>query len=224
MKYFLLFSLIISNSSYSVAVVDDPAKCDTCKPVLSGTAEKAIPGDVRAIAGKLVGESLENIKHLALDICDAFESGGVNIVPLMKSLILEYMAKDPEYKQYANPSKGIILKFLNRNRNHMTCGDGRNYMMASFDNRTAFDSLFYELLIGDLGDNGKFKDGEVLDINAFSYTGPDNSPETVLDYMYRIKEEPNNSSIKDEIEELIEYFEIKLEAKRYASLPGTKNA
>jgi hypothetical protein len=136
-----------------------------------------------------------------------------------KAAVIRHMDK---YENIQNPTPEQIIRFLNRNKNHMLCGN-TNYMVESF-RHGAYDELFNiffyeELLVED--------EGLYVDINAISYTGgvTENEPETVLDYMYReVKRESRSKKSRREIQRLIEMFEEYFNGKRFGELTDEEQA
>ncbi len=215
MKTLLVFSLLVSMNISAKAVVSDPAApCADCSPTLSGTPAKGIDKDLRKIASSAPSE---NIGSLAQGLCNTFLGDGTKIAKKSKVLILKHMA---DYEGIHNPSTAQIIKFLNHNKNFMTCGDdNKNYMMFSFDYGRAYDQLFNVLFFDELLSED---DSLYVDVNAVSM-GPNGEPETVLDYMYRqYNDKGNPENTRNEIKSLIETFEDYLGAKRYSSLNSSE--
>lgn len=210
MKTLFVFAMLFSINSFAKAAAIDGTDCPHCTPVLTGTPEKAMPASVtRAVATLMPSE---NITQLAHYICMQLAGDGNKVAENVKTLILKHLK---EYENLDNPSKGQIIKFLNHNKNYMKCSSGKNYMKESFDHGRAYDQLFNVLFFDEL-----LTDDESLfvDVNAIS-DGPDGNPETVLDYMYRqMADLTNTKQVRDEIESLIEFFELDLGAKRYSKL------
>ena len=161
------------------------------------------------------GISKQYIRGLSSAICMSFARDGNKVAKKVKNLIVEYMQKHEKVK---DPTVPQIVKFLNTNKNYMTCGEkNHNYMMMAFKNGRAYDQLFNVLYFDEfLVDENLF-----VDVNAFSYTGGQSGkePETVLDFMYKQYSDSNNpQGYLREVKELIDFFERDLGAKRYAQL------
>ena len=154
----------------------------------------------------------ENIGNLADKICLQFTGDGNKVAKNVKINILDHMRI---YEGLPSPSVDQIIKFLNHNKNYMTCGlDNEHYMKKAFDHGRAYDQLFNVLFFDELlSDN----DSLYIDVNAVSMN-KDGNPETVLDYMYKQYADPTNpKKTRDEIKRLIDMFEQYLGAKRYAN-------
>ncbi len=154
----------------------------------------------------------EGIGSLSRSICGYYLLDGNKIAQNVKGSIEKYMLK---YEKTANPTPEQMIQFLNRNKNFMTCGkNNKHYMIVSFEHGRAYDQLFnvlfFDWLLLD-------DDSHYIDVNVYSFTGPPdgNSPESLLDYMYRELNSTNIPIRKSEIEELIGIFEFNLGAKRY---------
>jgi hypothetical protein len=155
----------------------------------------------------------ENINLLSERLCYFFENKGADIAQLSKAAIVRHME---EFDNVKSPSPGQMIKFLNRNKNFMTCGkEEKNYMAVSLENGRAYDQLFNVLFFDELLTEDE---SEYVDVNAISYHRGE--PETVLDFMYREYNDITNSDGKrNEIKSLIDTFEEEpLFAKRYAEL------
>lgn len=203
MKYLLLLTFLLSINSY--AANDTPADDNGMKMVEKLTS---------LAPSKKIGT-------LSRNICGQFTGDGSKVAANVKRLVKKHMAKHEGIK---NPTAPQIIKFLNRNKNHMTCGhDNQNYMMVSFQHGKSyshlFNTLFFDELVTDDTD-------QYIDVNAISYSGPKGTPETVLDYMYReIKDKTNSKEYIKEVKDLIYIFENDLGGKRYADLsPAEKEA
>jgi len=155
----------------------------------------------------------ENIGSLSGSICGSYRLAGDKVALNVKAAIERHMLR---YEKIANPTPEQIIQFLNHNKNFMTCGkNNKHYMMVAFEHSTAYDQLFNVLffdwiLVDD--------DSLYTDVNVYSFTGPPDgtSPESLLDYMYRASEDLSYAKgRRDEIKELIEFFEGDLGAKRY---------
>ena len=205
--------LVMVLGSLSVLAVDsDPtAPCIDCGGHLRGDSATGL-SDVTQLA--TLGIS-ENIGVLASRICAYYTSNANEVAENVKKSIINHMKK---YESIDNPTPTQMVKFLNRNKNFMTCGDDNaGYMVESF-RHGAYDQLFnvfmFDYLL--LDDESLF-----VDVNAISYTGGKSGtePETTLDYMYREWKNPAKSeTTRKEIKRLINMFEMDLGAKRYANL------
>lgn len=156
----------------------------------------------------------EKIRNLASGICMDFMNDGNVIAENVRLLIINHMKK---FENTTSPSSADIIKFLNKNKNFMTCGEeDKHYMKESFDHGRAYDQLFNVLFFEEL-----LTDDESLwvDINAISLN-ENGKPETVLDYMYiQIADMTNTEQVRNEIKSLIETFEQYLGGKRFVDLP-----
>lgn len=157
----------------------------------------------------------ENIDNLANNICLQFTGDGNKVAKNVKKNILDHMRI---YEEKPNPTVDEIIKFLNHNKNYMTCGlENEHYMKKAFDHGRAYDQLFNVLFFDELLSEN---DSLYVDVNAVSMN-KDGNPETVLDYMYGRYNDMTHSKMKrDEIKSLIEFFELDLGAKRYVNLRG----
>ena len=160
------------------AVEGDPSTpCIDCGVHLRGDSTKGLT-DVTKLA--TLGVS-KNIKDLSNQICLNYRGDSTKVASNVKEVILDHMKK---YENISNPTPTQMVKFLNRNKNFMTCGDDNaGYMVESF-RHGAYDQLFNVFMFDYL-----LLDDENLyvDVNAISYTGGKSGtePETTLDYMYR---------------------------------------
>ena len=161
----------------------------------------------------------EKIGLLSEAICSIYLKDATKVAKSSKAAVIRHMDR---YENIQNPTPEQMIRFLNRNKNHMLCGN-TNYMVESF-RHGAYDELFNiffyeELLIED--------EDLYVDINAISYTGgvTETEPETVLDYMYReVKRESRSKKSRGEIQRLIEMFEEYFDGKRFAELTDEEQA
>ena len=158
---------------------------------------------------------IEGLKSLAQRSCASYGADGSKIASWIKEYIIDYMKS---YAGYKTTHKRDIVHFINQNKDYMTCSssNGRNFMMAAFEDRgfnQLFNQLFYEMLVNE--DDESY----LVDPNAVSYTGTGGQPETVLDYIQTVKNEPGRTQgyleQVAEVEELI----ISVGAKRFHQLP-----
>lgn len=169
----------------------------------------------------------EPIKKLSINICWEYTRDATKVAKNIKEILVDFLiakkkAENPNQKQVPPPSPEEIIKFLNKHKNEMLCGN-TNYMVESFKHG-AYDELFNiffyeELLVED--------EDLYVDINAISYTGSvtENEPETVLDYMYReVKRESRSKKSRGEIQDLIDFFVSDLGGKRFAELTDEEQA
>ncbi|MGB3725702.1 MAG: hypothetical protein WA981_08045 [Glaciecola sp.] len=160
-----------------------------------------------------------NINQLAETICAIYLRDARKVATSAEAAIIRHMKR---HEKISNPTPEQMIRFLNRNKNHMLCGN-TNYMVESFSHGAydeLFNILFYEKLL--VEDEALY-----VDINAISYTRPPtgNEPETVLDYMYRRLEAkilPQRQ--KKEIQDLIDFFVSDLNGKRYIELTDAEKA
>ena len=177
MKSFICLVTILSSLSLFAADTDPSTPCIDCGVHLRGDSTKGLT-DVTKLA--TLGVS-ENIGVLASRICAFYTSDSTKVAENVKKSIINHMKK---YEKISNPTPTQMVKFLNRNKNFMTCGDDNaGYMVESF-RHGAYDQLFNVFMFDYL-----LLDDENLyvDVNAISYTGGKSGtePETTLDYMYR---------------------------------------
>lgn len=160
------------------------------------------------------GAPSENIGALAERVCSAYLMDGNKVAIKVRQYILGHMKK---YEGISSPTIGQIINFLNHNKNYMTCGDEeKHYMKAAFDHGRAYDQLFNVLFFDELLSDDE---SQWVDINGISLN-EDGQPETVLDYMYKVKLNYTKGSAKrDEIKSLIDFFELDLGGKRFTELP-----
>lgn len=197
MKTLIVFSLLFSLNSSAKAVDTD--------------SSKGLDESVRKITGLAPSENIDN---LAINICMKFKMDGNKVASEVKKVILLHLKT---YEDLPNPSVDQIIKFLNHNKNYMTCGNGNHYMKEAFDHGKAYDQLFNVLFFDELLSDD---DSLYIDVNAVSMNKAGN-PETVLDYMYKqYADMTNTKQIRDEIKSLIETFEIYLGGKKYVNLRG----
>ena len=203
MKHPLLLSLLLS------LIVIMPAQ-----------ANPADDAGIKAVENLAKFVPSKKISSLSRKICGQFTGDGSKVAANVKRLIKKHMAKHEGIK---NPTAPQIIKFLNQNKNYMTCGhDNQNYMMVSFQHGNAYNQLFNTLFFDELvtDDTEKY-----IDVNAISFTGPGGKPETVLDYMYREITKGHSKEYIEEVKSLINTFENDLGGKRYADLsPADKAA
>jgi len=180
----------------------------------------------------IAGAESDDDKHqsLAQTICTYYGSAGANFQSKFNDAITYHMANFEEPK-IANPTPKQIVNFLNRNKHKMTCGSGKNkknYMMVAFD-EDSHVSLFKKVFMRDY----MKKDSSArIDVNAVSYTGADNTPETVIDYMDRtIEDLEKNPEISGsdkkyvkEVKGLRRFFVGKFGAKSFKDLPAAEQA
>jgi hypothetical protein len=174
---------------------------------------KTYPKESLSLERGMTSISSENIGALSEELCGYFIAEGKDIPKLSKKAIEDHMK---DYEGIVSPSKAQMVKFLNHNKNYMTCGkEEKNYMMVSFEYGRAYDELFnmlfFDLLVPE-------DESIHIDVNAISYHR--GKPETVLDFMYR---EYNDLTIskgkKAEVGSLIETFEMEpFYAKKHAKL------
>jgi len=124
-------------------------------------------------------EPSKNIEVLSNRICAYYGLAADKVAENVKKSV---MAHIKNYENITNPTPTQMVKFLNRNKNHMTCGENNiNYMAESLNHGAAYDQLFNVFMFDDL-----LLDDENLyvDINAVSTT-KDGISMTTLDYMYQ---------------------------------------
>ena len=157
----------------------------------------------------------DNIRNLSTQICGYYTSDASKVAENVKRSVINHMKK---YDNIANPTPTQMVRFLNRNKHYMTCGDDNaGYMVESFRHRAHYQLfnvfMFDHLLLDD--------ESLYIDINAVSFTGGESgkAPELTLDYMYRESTNLENArGMQNEIKDLIEFFEGDLNGKRYHEL------
>lgn len=161
----------------------------------------------------------EKIGLLSEAICSIYLKDATKVAKSSKAAVIRHMDR---YENIQNPTPEQMIRFLNRNKNHMLCGN-TNYMVESFKHG-AYDELFNiffyeELLVED--------EDLYVDINAISYTGgvTENEPETTLDYMYRrVQDKILTEQAQGEIQDLIDFFVSDLGGKRFSELTDEEQA
>jgi hypothetical protein len=120
-----------------------------------------------------------------------------------------------------NPTPDQVAIFLNKHHQDMTCdknGKQVHYMRYAFERGLAFYSLFKKYLSDKIWMNMK-DESLTINVNAVSYMGPNDEPETVLDYMLREVKRPGISAErKGKINETINVLVDRFDAKTYAKL------
>ena len=116
--------IALSMNAWSKAVETDPSACkENSKDGL-----KIYPKKKLTLEKGMANLSSENIGSLSEELCGYFIDAGRNIPKLSKKAIEDHMKL---YEGITNPSKAQMIKFLNHNKNYMTCGkDDKNYMMV----------------------------------------------------------------------------------------------
>jgi hypothetical protein len=209
MKIIFAISILLSINFSAKAVEKNPAGLNAH----AKNSLKTYPKESLSLERGMTSLSSENIGALSEELCGYFIAEGKDIPKLSKKAIEDHMK---DYEGIVSPSKAQMVKFLNHNKNYMTCGkEEKNYMMVSFEYGRAYDELFnmlfFDLLVP--------KDESVhIDVNAISYHL--GKPETVLDFMYREYNDPTNSEGKKaEVGSLIETFEMEpFYAKKHVEL------
>lgn len=207
--------IVLSVNAWSKAVQTDPSVCkENSKNGLKVYLKESL-----TLEKGMANLSSENIGALSEELCGYFIAEGKEIPKLSKKAIEDHMK---DYEGIVSPSRALMIKFLNHNKNYMTCGkEKKNYMMVSFENGRAYDQLFnvlfFDLLVPE-------DESVHIDVNAISYHL--GKPETVLDFMYREYNDPTNSDFKKrEVLSLIETFEQEpFYAKKYAMLKDDEKA
>ena len=193
--------------------------CESCQQNLSASPAGSSLSDEQKVI-KFTDKRKSQLRALAQGICYTYMQGALGVAKKAKEAILRGMY-DIDGK--TNPSNAQILTFLNQNKHYMLCtgADGieKNYMNLAFDRgmqSELFEDLFYDDLML------KETDG-TIDVNAISYTGPNGSPETVLDYMGRYAEsQKHNTTTFNEVNELKEIFIYEFNAKHYKNLSASE--
>ena len=217
----MLFFLIISKSTFALGVLDNLAACGACTqkepvgvPKVDANLTKATLAEAEQIItpARSVANTDSNIEDLSVNICLAMSGDPGEI-----TTNIDYEVRKHLKNNYGktNPSKKEMVKFLNKQKNNMTCehnDKNLNYMMVALQMWSSTEGLFIDYFL-----NLIFDEEELIDVNAISYSGPNGEAETVLDFMERRKSEVT-LAFKDEIEELIVVFKENLGAKKYSEL------
>ena len=214
MKKLLLIALVCT-STLTYAVVGDIGG-DCCGKNLRGVATVGgALGDIEQIM-QFEPNYIRKVKAFTNSLCSILTSSGSKTAEYSKVAITNYMKK---LNGISNPSGAQMLKFLNSHRNIMTCKDKnkveKSYMKYAFDSH-AYSALFVELFFNDL-----IPDDEsvLINVNAISLTGPDNTPETVLDYILRISSDGSNvKAFNKQVISLANSFIEDLGAKTFTQL------
>lgn len=175
----------------------------------------------------------EEIAQLTRNMCSQYAGDATKVGKSIKEILVNFLmaekkAENPNLKQVPPPSSEEMVKFLNKYKNQMLCGN-THYMVESF-RHGAYHQLFNVFLYGELLTEGLVLRDEPLfvDINAISYTGgvTENDPETVLDFMYReVKVQTRSKGSRREIQDLIDFFETEeIDGKRFAELTDEEQA
>lgn len=213
MKIFVWSLILTFNLTAVQAIPTDPDNCAGCDKALSGQPTTDELKDIEKITKH---DNSKAIRALSASICAIYSLSGVNIAKDTKKAIKKHMK---QHENNSNPTGAQMLQFLNRNRHKMTCRDRngvyKNYMKFAFD-RSAHGSLFEALFMDELIPDDLTT---LINVNAVSNTGPDGSPETVLDYMDKIIAGNGRSDgFIDEVKALREIFIDDLGAKKYTQL------
>lgn len=221
MKLVATIVLIMSFSAFSK---DHPADCEeVCHQELRGSSGTS---DIFKFASMKFGAS-EDIAQLAVNICAQYYGDATKVAENVKGVIVRFLIakkkdENPNLKHVPPPSPEEIIKFLNKHKNQMLCGN-TNYMVKAFE-ELAYHQLFNVFLYDDLlVEELILRDDPLyVDINAISYTGPPtgDKPETVLDFMLREVKDPMLPELsRKKVQYLIDMFKQYYGGKRYAQLP-----
>lgn len=153
---------------------------------------------------------------LAEAICGYYGSTGANFQTKFNEAMKSHMGK---FENTPNPTPKQIVDYLNRNKDKMTCGSGKNeknYMMVAFD-ESAHIVLFQKIFRGQYIAQDR---SARIDVNVVSYTGENGAPETLVDYLDRmLAENKRSEGILKQVKKLRKYFVIKLDGKKFSELP-----
>lgn len=164
----------------------------------------------------------ESPGKVAAAICSTYTDGDKMINNINK-VIKMYIKVD-------NPTPDQIAHYLNKNLHQMTCSIYDNkgnikdihYMHYSVFSGMAFFSLFKKYLMDEIWMN--IEDESInIDVDAVSFYGAENRPETVLDYMEResaLLEDGDER--KARLDQVIRFFIDSYEAKRFSELSKQK--
>ena len=217
-----LFSVIFLLSLTTFAMAKEPCP-GQCKRSLEGMPDTQ-EIDSLAKSSKQYAKYVPNkekLRSLAANICSKYGLRGNQIASGVKTLVKNYMIKHAGYKTTENKD---IVRFLNENKDYMTCGkEKKNYMMVAFDNG-AHNELFRRLFAKDLYEKTDKKNTKV-DINAVSLTGPNGTPETVLDYIDKvISTSKTRGAFISEVKRVKSMFTKHFGAKKFSQLdPKTQS-
>lgn len=158
------------------------------------------------------------LRNLAQSICLYYNIAGAKFGEKFNLVVKNHMSK---YEGINNPTPKQITNFLNKNKNKMTCGSGKNkknYMMVAFD-ESSHISLFRKVFQREYMKKDR---SAKVDVNAVSYTGPGGSPETVIDYMDGlIADNKRSKGILKEVKKLRKFFVKKLGGKKFTEFSAS---
>ncbi len=215
MKLLLWGIILILNLSIANAGPKDPSECAHCDKKLRGHPAKG--KELRDITRLARHDNSQLFRSLAQSICGFYGSAGKSFQAKFNEVVQNHMQK---FEGISDPSPQQITDFLNRNKDKMTCGSGKNkknYMVVAFD-ESAHISLFRKVFQRNFMKQDR---SAKIDVNAVSYTGPGGTPETVIDYMDGLIEDKKRSAgILKEIASLRKFFVKKLGAKKFSEFDG----
>ena len=214
----LVWCLILTFTLTAVqADPNDPSNSAHSEQELSG---KPTNGELEYL-NKIARHDDSKIRSLAQSICTFYGLAGVNFEAMFNTKVKRYMS---DFEGINNPTPKQITDFLNRNKDKMTCGSGKNkknYMMVAFD-ESSHISLFRKVFQRQYMKKDR---SAIIDVNAVSYTGPGGTPETVIDYMDGVLADKSNAEgILKEVTKLRKFFVKKLGAKNFKDLPADEQA
>jgi hypothetical protein len=167
----LLIGVILSFNITASAAADDPSECKHCVRSLSGTPDKAVPGDLRKIASYTPLTKLQKLGGL---LCQLYTDSR-DIPKDATQIMTNYLNENTSIK----PTNENIVKFINKNQDEMDCSDElglrRNYVKMAIKGNT------HRTMISDYLMDTLLLDDVMLDFNAVDIVN--GQPETVLDYL-----------------------------------------
>jgi hypothetical protein len=207
MKLLLLGVILSINISVS-AGASDPSECKHCEKSLSGTPDKAVPGDLRKLAAhtKLTPE-----QNLGNQICMKY-SKSTNLPVDITEVISKHIKK---YRLGSGNDKSIV-NFMNSNKNLLDCpdldNDGvRRNIIKMAVHRDKVRPMIYKFL---------FKisktSGVKVDFNAVDYV--DGKFETPLDYIDDQIANANSKTYLKKLKQLRNIMANTFGAKNFNSL------
>ena len=196
--------------------------CDHCGMMLAANTTESANAQGEELAKY---DDKYKIEGLSINICSIIADQGNQIAPKVNIAIEEYLKKHEGIK---NPTKAQKIKFLNRNKDIMTCdGKHEHYMKHALDK-----GKYREVFTGLFGDLGVTKDGLHVDVNAVtlhadvrSAVKQDAEPETVLDYVdFIIATNKYGEAYSKELKRFRRSLTKYYGAKKFSELPADVQA
>lgn len=140
----LIFIVLLLISATTTVAKQDCADCEKTPPGLpsSGGSLDGVAKIAKFSPNKL------SLRKLAQSICITYKLDRSKMVQNIHRRVKNYMVK---YAGYNTTSKKYIIKFLNQNKDDLTCWeDKKNYMFVAFDNAAhdqVYNLLFFDQLL-----------------------------------------------------------------------------